>query len=61
MEYQSVNRWNADLAWKSTVNDLGYGFRAGYSRFAFGDDIRYPYRQDQLPAEARTISVSEPD
>lgn len=52
MEYQSVNRWNADLAWKSTVNDLGYGFRAGYSRFAFGDDIRYPYRQDQLPAEA---------
>lgn len=47
---QSVNRLNADLGWKSTINDLGYSFRAGYSRFAFGTGRKASYEiMDLLP------------
>lgn len=50
--YQSVNRLNADLDWKSSVNDLGYGIRAGFSRFAFGSERDIPSNAIVLPAEA---------
>lgn len=48
---QSVNRLNADLGWKSTINDLGYGIRAGYSRFAFGSGREADGQTVDLPAE----------
>lgn len=48
---QSVNRLNADLGWKSTINDLGYGFRAGYSRFAFGTGRKASYKIIDLSPE----------
>lgn len=47
---QSVNRLNADLGWKSTINDLGYGVRAGYSRFAFGNGWEAYDHTADLPA-----------
>lgn len=50
--YQSVNRINADLNWKSTINDLGYDVRAGFSRFAFGAERAIPNTAIVYPAEA---------